>query len=70
VYAKQGKTWELTAYLKAANTDKADGFGQVVALANDTIWVGAPFEAGESHEVNGDANTNGAASAGAIYTFR
>jgi hypothetical protein len=70
VYAKQGNTWELTAYLKAANTDKGDGFGQVVALANETIWVSAPFEAGEARGVNGDANTNGAASAGAIYTFR
>jgi hypothetical protein len=70
VYSRQGKAWELSAYLKAANTDKGDGFGQVVALAKDTIWVGAPFEAGEANGVNGDASTNGAPASGAIYTFR
>jgi hypothetical protein len=69
VYARQGKSWELTAYLKAANADAEDGFGQVVALTNDTILVGAPFEAGPSRGINGGADMNGATSSGALYMF-
>jgi hypothetical protein len=70
LYAKRSKEWVLTAYLKAANADAEDGFGQQVALADDLLLTGAPFEDGESHSINGDASTNGAGNSGALYVYR
>jgi hypothetical protein len=70
VYARSGKDWVLTAYLKAANADAEDGFGQAVVLTDEALWVSAPFEAGQSHGINGDENTNGAPKSGALYVYR
>jgi hypothetical protein len=61
-------TWSQQAYLKASNTRGFDGFGASVAIAGDTIVVGAPSEDGRGQGVN-DVAALGAPDAGAAYVF-
>jgi hypothetical protein len=67
--------WSQIAYLKASNTDPHDEFANV-ALAADSIVVGAPGEASLSPGLNADQSNNGntypqpPADAGAVYVFR
>ncbi len=59
------------AYIKAANTDRSDRFGETVAIAGDSIVVGAPEEESRSTGVNhGDDLDNSLAAAGAVYIFQ
>lgn len=51
------------AYGKASNSGADDEFGRSVALAGDTLAVGAAYEVGNSSD-------NGAAESGAVYVFR
>lgn len=57
------------AYLKAANTGAGDRFGRSVAVAGDTMVVGADWEASAATGVNGNQGNNGALYAGAAYVF-
>ena len=41
VFTRSGSTWSQQAYLKASNTDVEDFFGQSVAIAGNTVVVGA-----------------------------
>jgi len=71
--------WSQVAYLKASNTDPHDEFANV-ALAADSIAVGAPGEASILPGLNADQSNNGPTSqtpppqspadAGAVYVFR
>ncbi len=61
--------WQQEAYLKASNTDAEDSFGVSVAISDDTIVVGAPFEDSNATGVNGDQQDNSAHCAGAAYVF-
>jgi len=69
VFVRNGTTWSQQAYLKASNTDALDAFGASVAVANDTIVVGAYAEDSSAAGVNGNQADNGASSAGAAYVF-
>jgi hypothetical protein len=42
VFVRSGTTWSLQAQLTAADGDSNDGFGRSVAIAGETIVVGAP----------------------------
>lgn len=56
--------WTQQAYVKASNTETADGFGTAVALAGDgdTLTAGAPLEDGDgSIETDNSADGSGAA---------
>ena len=68
VFVRNGSTWTQQAYLKASNTSAGDWFGYSVALAGNTLAVGAPFEDGSATGVNG-ADDNGTLAAGAVYVF-
>ncbi|TMQ19257.1 MAG: integrin [Deltaproteobacteria bacterium] len=71
VFVRQGAAWNQQAYIKASNAERADQFGWSIALANDTLVVGAPGEASSAtgvDPVGGPAN-NTAAEAGAVYVF-
>jgi hypothetical protein len=57
--------WTEQAYLKASNADAGDLFGQAVAIAGDTVVVGARGESGDGS----DPSNNGAPVAGAVYVF-
>ncbi len=70
IFARSGTTWTQQAYLKASNPDPFDYFGWSLALAGDTLVVGAPREASRATGVNGNAADNGAAVSGAAYVFR
>jgi len=70
VFRRIGSTWIQEAYLKAANVDQSDRFGNAVAIAGDTIAVGAPYEASNANGINGDDTDDSAPNAGAVYVFR
>jgi hypothetical protein len=69
VFKQTAGVWAQQAYLKASNTDAGDLFGYSVALAGDTLAVGAPFEASNATGVNGNQTDNSAHHAGAVYVF-
>jgi hypothetical protein len=69
VFVRGGTTWSQQAYLKASNPGKMDHFGAAVAVARDTIIVGAPQEASTSVGVNGDQTDNNTGFSGAAYIF-
>lgn len=69
VFTRNGTTWSQQAYLKASNTDANDTFGVAVAIAGDTIAVGALFEDSNARGVNGDDSNNSATNSGAAYIF-
>jgi len=70
VFVRNGSTWTQQSYLKASNADAADVFGWSVAIAGETVLVGAPYEASDSGGVNSNQNDNTAALAGAAYVFQ
>lgn len=69
VFTRSGTTWSQQAYLKASNTDAEDRFGASVALAGDTVVVGAREEDSNARGIDGDATNNDADDAGAVYIF-
>jgi len=64
-----GNVWSQQAYVKASNTGVSDIFGESVALSNDTLVVGAPFEDSSATNVGGSQSDNNATQAGAVYIF-
>ena len=62
--------WRPRVYLKASNTDAFDRFGSALALAGDTLVVGAPEEDGGSTGIGGDPEDDSAQVSGAVYLFR
>lgn len=69
VFVRSGSTWSQQAYLKGSNTESLDLFGTSVAVAGNTIVVGAPGEASNATGVDGDQNNNASFNAGAAYVF-
>lgn len=70
VFVRDGAgVWTQQAYLKASNAGLFDNFGASVAIAGETIVVGAPGEASQSSGVDGDPFDNTAGGAGAAYVF-
>jgi hypothetical protein len=69
VFSRRGGTWAQQAYVKASNTGAGDGFGAAVALAGDTLVVGANGEGSAATGVGGDQADDSAPLAGAVYAF-
>jgi hypothetical protein len=69
VFTRAGDGWVQQAYLKASNAEAGDYFGQSVAIAEDTIVVGAYGEDSAALGVNGNPSDNSAAYSGAAYIF-
>jgi hypothetical protein len=63
-------TWLQTAYLKAANPDSYDVFGDGVERTDKAIFIAAPWEGSASRGIGGDQSNNGAYRSGAVYVFR
>jgi len=70
IFQRTGATWAQQAYIKASNSGKQDHFGISLALASDTLAVGATGESSGATGVNGDQGDNSAIFAGAVYVFR
>ena len=68
VFVRSGSTWNQQAYLKASNTGKYDAFGISVAIAGDTVVVGAAGEGSSTTGVNSLPNEL-ARGSGAAYVF-
>jgi hypothetical protein len=61
--------WSQQAYIKASNPDGGDHFGRVVAVDDDTLVVGSPFEDSAAAGINGDQTDNSLDNVGAVYVF-
>jgi len=69
MFTRSANSWIQQAYLKASNTEALDQFGVSMALAQDTVVIGARFEDSNATGVNGDQANNEADGAGAAYVF-
>jgi hypothetical protein len=69
VFVRNNGVWTQQAYLKANNAGADDYFGDGVAIAGDTIVVGAPGENSAAAGVNGDGSDESKDSSGAAYVF-
>lgn len=65
VYARSGSTWVQQARVRASNADPQDLFGTSVALAGNTLIVGAPREESQSS----DPTDNSGYQVGAVYVY-
>jgi len=61
--------FQQQAYLKASITGGSDYFGYSVALAGDTLVVGALQKDSNATGVNGNQADNSASASGAAYVF-
>ena len=71
-FVRSGTTWTQQAYLKASNAEEyygPDNFGHAVAIAGDTVVVGAWGEASPATGVNGNEAGTRAQESGAVYVF-
>lgn len=59
--------WSQPLYLKASNTQGGDAFGWSMALAGDTVAIGATGEDSAATDIDGDQADNNANDAGAVY---
>jgi hypothetical protein len=69
VFQLSGTTWTMAAELQASNARLGDEFGWSLALAGDTLVVGAPGESSDATGVGGDQSDTSASGAGAAYVF-
>ncbi len=70
VFTRNTGVWSQQAYVKASNSESSDLFGYSVALAGDTLVVGAYGEAGNGVGVNSAAQVNNdEPESGAVYVF-
>ncbi|GAA5530954.1 hypothetical protein Hgul01_04778 [Herpetosiphon gulosus] len=72
VFTRNGTTWSQQAYLKASQVSAGDIFGKYVAIADDTIVVGAPQEDSSTVGIQHSATPTvdeAALDAGAAYVF-
>ena len=69
IFVRNGATWSQQAYLKPSNTELFDSFGTSVAIAGDTVVVGAPGEDSAAAGVGGNEQDNSLSGAGAAYVF-
>ncbi len=70
LFTRSGTTWMQRNYVKAANAEAVDLFGQMVALNGDTLVVGALGEDGGSTGIDGNGLDNSRSNSGAVYVFR
>src|SRR5688500_18573083 len=69
VFVRSAGTWSQQAYLKASNTDADDVFGWSVAIAGDTIAVGAINESSSATGLGGNQLDDSSPASGAVYVF-
>ncbi|MFP5387379.1 MAG: fibronectin type III domain-containing protein, partial [Bacteriovoracia bacterium] len=73
VYKRTGSTWAQEGYIKAPNSGSGDQFGVSVAIAGDTIVVGAHGEDSSERLISNGvsaATDNTATDSGAVYVYR
>lgn len=68
IFSRSDSSWVQQAYIKASNSGASDDFGNSLALFDNTLAVGAHFEASSTNEINSTSD-NSAFQAGAVYIF-
>lgn len=72
VFKRSGSVWTQEAYIKAPNNSAGDGFGNSVAIYENTIVVGAQGEDSNQTSITNGAsitNDNTSTDSGAVYVF-
>jgi hypothetical protein len=69
VVTREAAVLAQSAYVKASNTEAADGFGGSLSLSGNTMAVGAHLEDSNATGVNGNEADNSAADSGAVYVL-
>ncbi len=71
VFTRKASTWDRGTPIMASNPENGDLFGGSVAIAVDTVAVGAAGEDGFARGINAkqDKQNNGNSSSGAAYVF-
>jgi hypothetical protein len=69
LFTRSAGAWNQSAYLKASNPGEEDWFGGAVAIASNTIVVGAHFEDSAALGVNGNQSDDSLYNVGAAYVF-
>ncbi len=69
VFTRTGGTWSQQAYVKASNTRQNAFFGSSVALAGNTLVVGAVGDSSNATGVDGNQADTSLSHAGAAYVF-
>ncbi|MES9829431.1 MAG: cadherin-like beta sandwich domain-containing protein [Candidatus Thiodiazotropha sp.] len=67
IFTRNYGNWDLQTSISAINAEKGDGFGASVAISDDTVVVGAPYEDGNG---SGGEDDNSATNVGAAYVFK
>ncbi len=72
VYTTSGSAYSFTHYIKSPSPACKDGFGMGLALRDDLLLVGAPYEgtAGTGVSFTARPNGTGLASSGGVYLYR
>ncbi|MES9854773.1 MAG: cadherin-like beta sandwich domain-containing protein [Candidatus Thiodiazotropha sp. L084R] len=66
VFTRNNNNWSQQASLSASNAEEGDEFGASVAISDDTVVVGAPYE---DSNASGGEDDNSATNVGAAYVF-
>jgi uncharacterized repeat protein (TIGR02543 family) len=69
IFVRTGTTWAEQAHLTSPVFQIGDKFGAAVAVAGDTVVVGAPDEDSGAIGVNGNQSDDSVSSSGAVYVF-
>jgi hypothetical protein len=70
VFRRNGTDWQQEAHVQAPDGRSYDFFGGSVALAGDTLAVGAVGEASDATGIDGDPYDASVGNNGAVYVFR
>ncbi len=73
IYKRTGNSWTQEAYIKSANNDANDQFGQSTSLSGDTLAVGVPSEDSNQTTITNGATASGNNSnsnSGAVYLYK
>ncbi len=73
LFTRNGNSWSQQSYMKSSYTGVADSagqqFGRSVAISDDVIAVGKPYEESNATGVNGDQTNSSISQSGAAYVF-
>ncbi len=70
LYEQGAGEFSWRAIFKSSNSDAGDGFGRSIAVGDERIIVGAPFEDGNGRAINRNMANNDRIDSGAAYVFR
>jgi hypothetical protein len=69
IFSRDETGWKQEAFIKPENSEEQDLFGYALALHENRLVVGAPWEQSSSPGVDADPDDNDSPQAGAVYVF-